>query len=427
MMKTIERLESQVRGYVRSFPTVFAKAEGAVLTDTEGRQFLDFFAGAGALNYGHNPEPLREALLRYITSGAPTHTLDMATVAKVELLEEIERTLLKPRGLDYRVQFPGPTGTNAVEAALKLARKVTGREGVIAFTNGFHGMSLGALSVTGNAFKRAGAGVPLGHTNFMPFADYLGDEADTLTYLETFIKDSSSGVDLPAAIILETVQAEGGVNVASFAWLQRLRKLTREHGILLIIDDIQVGCGRTGPFLSFEPADIEPDILCLSKSMSGFGLPFAITLFRPELDVWSPGEHNGTFRGHNLAFVTATAALRTYWQDDALPRATARKHETARKRLEAIAARHPELGASVRGRGMILGLDVGDTGLAGRFSRAAFDRGLLIETAGPTDNVLKLLPPVTLTEAELNQGLDIIDEAVDAVMAENGPSPRVVA
>lgn len=426
MMDTIERLESEVRGYVRSFPTVFARAEGCRLYDDRGRSWLDFFAGAGALNYGHNPAALQEALVRYITSNAPTHTLDMATVAKAELLEELERTLLKPRGLDYRVQFPGPTGTNAVEAALKLARKVTGREGVIAFTNGFHGMSLGALAVTGNAFKRAGAGVPLGNTNFMPFADFLGDEADTLTYLETFLTDSSSGVDLPAAIILETVQAEGGVNVASHDWLRRLRRLTAKHGILLIVDDIQVGCGRTGPFLSFEPADIVPDILCLSKSLSGYGLPFALTLFRPELDVWQPGEHNGTFRGHNLAFVTATAALRHYWKDDALPRHTAAAHDIARERLQAIAARYPELDASVRGRGLILGLDVGDTGLASRFSRAAFDRGLLIETAGPTDNVLKLLPPVVISLAELREGLDIIDAAVDAVMAERedptGPS-----
>ena len=214
-IKTIERLESEVRGYVRSFPCVFTHAKGARLTAEDGREFIDFFAGAGVMNYGHNHPALKTALLEYLAEDHIIHSLDMATAAKVRFLERFEEVILKPRGLDYRVQFPGPTGTNAVEAALKLARKVTGRERVLSFTNAFHGMTLGSLAVTGNAFKRAGAGVPLSHTTLMPFDSYLDEgEEQSLKLLEAMLSDEGSGIDKPAAAIIETVQAEEGVNVA---------------------------------------------------------------------------------------------------------------------------------------------------------------------------------------------------------------------
>ena len=414
MLETFERLESEVRGYCRSFPTVFERAQGAELVDEQGRRYLDFFAGGGVLNYGHNPPELRERLIDYLTSGGIVHSLDMATTAKREFLETFERLILKPRDLDYKLQFPGPTGTNAVEAALKLARKVTGRERVMCFTNAFHGMTLGSLSVTGNSFKRAGAGIPLTMAQPMPFAGYLGDQ-NTLEYLEAFLKDSSSGIDTPAAIILETVQAEGGVNVASDEWLQRLEQIARRYEILLIADDIQVGCGRTGPFFSFEPAGLRPDMVCLSKSLSGFGLPVSLVLLRPELDVWAPGEHNGTFRGHNLAFLTATEALQIWWSDDRLERETARKAEVVVSALEKIAKQHPRLCVEVRGRGLIQGLDVGSGEVASEISRAAFESGLLIETAGPEGNVVKPLPPLTIGDDLLRKGLDILTRSVESV------------
>jgi len=312
-MEIFDRLESEVRSYCRSFPTVFTTAQGHLLRDEQGREFIDFFAGAGALNYGHNHPALKARLLDHIAGDRITHSLDMATEAKREFLETLHRVILAPRRLPHKVMFPGPTGTNAVEAALKIARLVTGRTNVIAFTNAYHGMTLGALAVTGNAGKREGAGVTLGNVARMPFHGYMGSDLDTIDLLEQYLADGSSGMDPPAALILETVQAEGGVNVASIPWLRRLGKLLDRHGILLIVDDIQVGCGRTGSFFSFEAAELEPDIICLSKSLSGYGLPFAITLLKPELDQWEPGKHNGTFRGHNLAFVTATAALETFW------------------------------------------------------------------------------------------------------------------
>ncbi len=423
-IKTIERLESEVRGYVRSFPCVFTHAKGARLTAEDGREFIDFFAGAGVMNYGHNHPALKTALLEYLAEDHIIHSLDMATAAKVRFLERFEEVILKPRGLDYRVQFPGPTGTNAVEAALKLARKVTGRERVLSFTNAFHGMTLGSLAVTGNAFKRAGAGVPLSHTTLMPFDSYLDEgEEQSLKLLEAMLSDEGSGIDKPAAAIIETVQAEGGVNVARMEWLRELAAILKRHDVLLIVDDIQVGCGRTGPFFSFEPAGIEPDIICLSKSLSGFGLPLAVTLMRPELDVWAPGEHNGTFRGHNPAFVTATAAL-GFWADDQLEREVGRKAAWVEQRLGALLERLP-VEASLRGRGLIQGIEFADRSLAGEASRAAFERGLIIETAGVDDQVLKLLPPLMIPDADLAAGLDIVDAAVTEVARRKAPGRRV--
>ncbi|HEX4496906.1 MAG TPA: diaminobutyrate--2-oxoglutarate transaminase [Thermoanaerobaculia bacterium] len=409
-METFSALESEVRTYSRCFPAVFARATGSELFDEGGRRYLDFFSGAGTLNYGHNNPRLKARLIEYLQADGITHSLDMATAAKRAFLERFEKTILRPRGLRYKVQFVGPTGTNAIEAALKLARKVTRRTNVVFFSNAYHGVTLASLAVTGNAAKRAGAGVPLAHAVPVPYDGYLGDQ-DSLRYLEAFLDDPSSGLDRPAAIVLETVQAEGGVNVASAEWLRRLAELARRHGILLIIDDVQVGCGRTGTFFSFESAGITPDIVCLSKSISGFGLPMALVLLRPELDQWQPGEHNGTFRGLNLAFITAAEAL-SYWENDELTREVLRKSELARGRLEAIAARHERLEARVRGRGLILGLDLRVKGLGDKVALEAFHRGLLIEAVGPHDNVLKLLPPLVITDAELLEGLDIIEDAL---------------
>jgi diaminobutyrate-2-oxoglutarate transaminase len=416
-MEIFERLESEVRGYCRSFPTVFTHARGARLTDENGRGYVDFFSGAGALNYGHNDPAMKEALLRYIADDGIIHSLDMATAAKAEFLEALEDIVLMPRELHYRIQFPGPTGTNSVEAALKLARKVTGRETIVSFTNAFHGMTLGSLAITGNAFKRRGAGVPLTLGDTMPFDGYLGEDTDTLDYFEALVNDEGSGVDTPAAVILETIQAEGGINVAGVEWLQRLERICRAHDILLIVDDIQVGCGRTGPFFSFERAGLAPDMVCLSKSLSGYGLPLAILLIRPDLDVWDPGEHNGTFRGHNPAFVTARAALETYWRTGALSRRVSEIGETLRARLEAVVETTPGLDAEVRGLGLILGVACEQPAVAGRICRAAFERGLIMETAGPEGNVAKVMPPLTVHELTLKEGLEILESAVHAAVA----------
>ena len=407
-------VESEVRSYCRSWPTTLATAKDSWVTDTEGRTFLDLFAGAGALNYGHNNAVLKEALLQYLAGDGIVHSLDIATTAKQQFLETFERLILAPRKLDYKVQFPGPTGTNAVEAALKLARKVTGRESVISFTNAFHGMTLGSLSVTGNSMKRAGAGIPLVHATPMPYDNYFGGVTEDFHWFERVLDDSGSGLNRPAAVIVETVQGEGGLNVARLEWLQELANLCRKREILLIVDDVQMGCGRTGAFFSFEEAGIVPDIVTLSKSISGYGLPMALTLFKQELDVWSPGEHNGTFRGHNPAFITAAKALETYWADSVFAQDTADKGALVRDGLERIAAAHE--GVSARGRGMAQGLRFEQADLAEQVCRAAFERGVLMETSGPSDEVVKLLPPLTTSRSDLETGLDVLAAAVTATV-----------
>ncbi|WP_433527197.1 diaminobutyrate--2-oxoglutarate transaminase [Nocardia pseudovaccinii] len=408
-----EELESNVRGYCRAWPTVFTTASGSWLRAEDGKEYLDFFAGAGALNYGHNNPVLKQPLLDYIAGDGITHGLDMSTVAKRGLLETLRDTVFTPRGLDYKVQFPGPTGANAVEAALKLARKVTGRETIISFTNAFHGMSLGALSVTGNAAKRAGAGVPLVHAAHMPYDGYFDNTTADFQWMERVLDDTSSGFDRPAAVIVETVQGEGGVNIARPEWLRHLSELCTARGILLIVDDVQMGCGRTGPFFSFEIAGITPDIVTLSKSIGGYGLPLALVLFKPEHDVWAPGEHNGTFRGNNPAFITAQAALEHFWSDGTLQASTEAKGQRIGAALTQAAEYFP--GISTRGRGLVHGVVFDDPSQAGKVCQVAFERGLLVETSGSLDEVVKLLPPLTVTDEEVEHGLRVLTGAIGTV------------
>ncbi|HEX2130761.1 MAG TPA: diaminobutyrate--2-oxoglutarate transaminase [Actinophytocola sp.] len=416
-MNVFETVESEVRSYCRSWPVVFDRATGSWLYDEDGRGYLDFFAGAGALNYGHNNPVLKQALVDYIMRDGVTHSLDMQTVAKRDFLETFTGTVLGPRGLDYKIMFPGPAGANAVEAALKLARKITGRESIINFTNAFHGMTLGALSVTGNSMKRGGAGIPLVHATPMPYDNYLDGKVEDFLWFERLLEDSGSGLNEPAAVIVETVQGEGGINVARDEWLRGLADLCKRHGMLLIVDDVQMGCGRTGPFFSFESAGITPDIVCLSKSIGGYGLPLALTLLRPELDVWEPGEHNGTFRGISPAFVASTEALRTYWRDDKLEKSTLAKGEQVGRVMTELAEAHPGTQMLAKGRGLARGLSFETGEVASKVCRAAFDRGLLMETSGPDGEVAKVMPPLTVTDEELADGLDRLTAAVHAVCA----------
>jgi diaminobutyrate-2-oxoglutarate transaminase len=281
---------------------------------------------------------------------------------------------------------------------------------MINFTNAFHGMTLGSLAVTGNSMKRGGAGIPLVHSTPMPFDNFLGGKTPDFVWFERLLEDSGSSLNAPAGVIVETVQGEGGLNAARVEWLQGLADLCKRHGLLLIVDDVQMGCGRTGPFFSFEIAGITPDIVCVSKSISGYGLPMALTLFRPELDVWGPGEHNGTFRGQCPSFITATAAIKHYWADDALEQATKAKSEKIEATLNTIANETP--GVHVRGRGLAIGLGFAEAPLADKVAAAAFERGMLMETAGPNDQVAKLMPALTITEDELEEGLDILTESV---------------
>lgn len=410
------RRESNVRSYVRSFPAAFKSGSGSMVQDEAGLTYIDFLAGCASLNYGHNDPDMKQALIDHICADGIAQGLDLATTTKRAFMEAFEGHILEPRGLDHRMQFTGPTGTNAIEAAIKLARKATGRTNIVAFTNGYHGVSLGALATTGNRHHRGGAGVPLSGVHRAPFEGYYGPGIDTVEMLARMLDDPSSGVDAPAAFLLETVQGEGGLNVASAGWTQALAALARRHGALLIIDEVQAGCGRAGTFFSFDSLGVVPDLVAMSKSLSGFGLPMSLLLIRPEHDVWRPAEHNGTFRGNNHAFVTARVAIEKFWSDGAFAAEIERKGELVAARLAEIGAVIP--GSRVKGRGMMRGLDVGSGELAAEISRACYAEGLIIETAGAHDEVLKVLAPLTTPDDVLEAGLAIVERAVTSALAQ---------
>ncbi len=409
------RRESEARSYCRGIPATFTSAKGSEMTDADGKSYIDFLAGCSSLNYGHNDPDMKAALVDHIAGDGLAHALDLHTDVKADFLGAFEEHVLKPRGMDHRVMFTGPTGANAVEAAMKLARKVTGRTNIIAFTNGFHGVTLGALAATGNSYHRGGAGITLNGVTRMPYDGYMGESYDTTELLEKMLNDASSGVDKPAAIILETVQGEGGLTAASPEWVRRVADLAKEHGALLIVDDIQAGCGRTGTFFSFEGMGIEPDIITMAKSVSGFGLPMALTLIRPQHDVFGPAEHNGTFRGNTHAFVTAKVAIEKFWADEKFQQDIAVKSLLLTTALEELAGMVEN--SRMKGRGLMQGVDVGSGELAGEICARAFEKGLIIETSGPNDEVVKVLAPLTTSEATFRKGLNILlDSARDVLV-----------
>lgn len=416
MKENITSRESEVRSYCRKYPTTFVKAKGCYLYDENNNKYLDFLAGAGALNYGHNNDEIKEEIIKYMMRDGVTHSLDMYTDAKEEFIETFTKKILEHRSLDYKIQFCGPTGTNAIEAAFKLARKNKQRNNIIAFSGAFHGMTLGSVAATSDAFSRNGAYVPLTNVTHMPYPVGCNADFDTLKYLENVLNDDHSGIDKPAAIVLETVQAEGGINVAPIEWLQGLEQVCKKHDILLIVDEVQVGNSRTGNFFSFERAGINPDMVVLSKSIGGFGLPMAILLMKPELDLWKPAEHNGTFRGCNLSFVGATAGINYNIEHNINQNVLENAKYIENYINEKIISKIPEI--ELRGIGLIWGIDfskVGNDNIVKYIIKECFDNGLIIEAAGRKDLVLKILPPLIINKDELKEGLDIINEASQKV------------
>lgn len=412
-MDVFADVESEARSYCRYWPTIFGRAEGATLFDEDGTAFIDFFSAASSLNYGHNHPVLQDALVRYISSGGVAQALDMSTVAKREFLEAFRDIVLVPRRLDYKVQFAGPSGASAVEAALKLARKLTGRDLVLGFTEGFHGMTAGALQVSDPSYRHyLGLSVDQVRRS-IPFDDGLSVASSEL--FEEALLETGVVPKEVAAVILEVVQGEGGVRPARRSWLASLAEFCRINGILVIVDDIQAGCGRTGPFFSFEEFDLVPDMVCLSKSISGYGLPLALLLIGRPLDRWLPGEHSGTFRGNNLAFVTAKAALDEFWCDRELSMMTESRAGAIEARLLGLATRFPETVRSISGRGMFWGVTLPSGTVASQVRAAAFSKGLLIETCGRSGDVLKMLPALTITDGELYTGLATLEESISHV------------
>jgi len=419
MNDPIESKESNVRSYARLFPAIFEKARGSLLWDAQGKEYIDFFCGAGSLNYGHNPPSVIHALTEYLRQDGIVHSLDMVTAAKVEFVQKFNEIILAPRGLDYRLQFTGPTGTNAVEAAIKLARKQTGRSHIVAFTRAYHGHTLGALALTANQYYHSDIFGSHNNVTHLPYDGYLGD-FDTSLILEKMLNDPSSGLPLPAAVILETLQSEGGINLASSSWLQRVAELCKSHDIRLIIDDIQIGNGRTGKFFSFEHAGVIPDLVCLSKSI-GCGLPLSLVLIRPDLDIWKSGEHTGTFRGNNLAFVAGAAVLE-HWLDPTFEQSIIERGNIIQAHMNKLLSRYPDCAIELRGCGMVWGLDVVRGTVARQIIDKAFEEGLILEASGSDDNVLKMMPALTIDTETLHEGLQRLESAVDAVLGSSAPA-----
>ncbi|MDM7457891.1 MAG: diaminobutyrate--2-oxoglutarate transaminase [Paracoccus sp. (in: a-proteobacteria)] len=414
------RRESAARSYCRGIPALFTSARGSIMCDAEGTKYIDFLAGCSSLNYGHNDPDMKAALIEHLTGDGIAHALDLHTEAKAGFLDAFERHVLIPRGMDHRVMFTGPTGANAVEAAMKMARKATGRTNIIAFTNGFHGVTMGALAATGNGYHRGGAGIDTQGITRLPYDGYA-EGVDSAALLEQMLADKSGGIDAPAAIMLETVQGEGGLNAASTDFIRKVAQIARDNGALLIIDDVQAGCGRTGRFFSFEEAGVVPDLVPMAKSISGFGLPMALVLVRPQHDVFGPAEHNGTFRGNTHAFVTARVAIEKFWATPDFQTALAGKARLIERRLGELAALIP--GAYLKGRGLMRGVDVGSGDLAGAICARAFEGGLIVETSGNEDQVVKILAPLTTPDALFERGFDILLDAARHVLS----SSRIAA
>jgi len=417
-----QQWESELRGYCRLYPTVFKSASNARQVDEAGKSYIDFFAGAGVLNFGHNNPRMKKAIIDYIEADGVAHSLDMHTTAKREFLQGFVDTILKPRNMNHRMTFMGPTGTNAVETALKLARRVTGRQSVVAYTSGFHGMTLGSLAATANSYFRNAAGVPLEHVLRQPFGCEKvclgcnkGCGMASLDALRGQLENSSSGLEPPAAFLVEAIQAEGGVHVASAEWLRAVGQLARDVGALFIIDDIQAGCGRTGSYFSFDGMGLDPDIITLAKGIGGFGTPLAMNLVKPEHDDhWQPGEHTGTFRGQGLSFVAGREAL-AYFEDDALMTEVAAKGQRMAGRLQAFAD-SKDHAMQVRGKGMMQALDVGDGAITKEVCARSFRDGLLLGASGTGGSTFKLIPPLTIPDEDLDEGLDIFLRNLETVL-----------
>jgi diaminobutyrate-2-oxoglutarate transaminase len=424
--------ESNARSYPRRLPVALARAAGAVVTATDGRQYLDCLAGAGALTLGHSHPVVVAAVREALDAELPWQTLDLTTPAKDAYVAELFSHL--PVELaGGRIQFCGPSGADAVEAALKLAKAATGRRSILAFRGGYHGMTHGALAVTGNvAVKEPFAGLagevhhlPFPYPYRCPFGVGEGGHEIGSRYLERLLDDPLAGHARPAAVLVEPVQGEGGVLPAPDRWLRELRRITAERGIPLILDEVQTGGGRTGTLFAFERAGVVPDVLVLSKAIGG-GLPLAVVVYREELDRWAPGAHAGTFRGNQLAMVAGRAALR-YTAEQRLPERAAALGERLAGRLRAVRAAARCVG-DVRGRGLMIGVELVDPdagpdelgarppapALARRVQAGCLDRGLIVELGGRDGAVVRFLPPLVITPDQLDA---VADRFADAVAA----------
>lgn len=428
------RHESQVRAYPRCLPLAIDRAQGVWVWDTRGQKYLDFLSGAGALALGHHHSEVDDEITTQIAKYLPYQTLDLTSPVRNCFMKELLSFLPSQFAREPRVQFCGPSGADAVEAALKLAKIYTGRSGIFSFQGGYHGATSSALSVTGNlAMKRRISGIMPG-VHFLPYPYSfrcpfgLGGDAGAragLSYLESILADPESGIEKPAAVILEVIQGEGGVIPAPKFWLQELRRITREHSILLIVDEVQSGIARTGAPFAYQASGITPDILVLSKAVGG-GLPLSVLVFDASLDVWQRGEHRGTFRGNQLAMAAGTKTLQIIRRDKLCRHATAMGKRLLQG-LKEIASSEPDIVGEVRGRGLMVGMEIvhgtaaksgcpppHGTERAARIQREALKRGLIIECGGRHSCVIRFLPALISEKEHIDRSIGIIADAIKA-------------
>ncbi|MGW2014137.1 diaminobutyrate--2-oxoglutarate transaminase family protein [Streptomyces sp. NPDC001927] len=418
--------ESAARTYARSLPIVPVRARGLTIEGADGRRYLDCLSGAGTLALGHNHPVVLEAIKKVLDSGAPLHVLDLATPVKDAFTTELFATL--PAGLadNARIQFCGPAGTDAVEAALKLVRTATGRSGLLSFTGAYHGMTAGALDASGGATDVRVTRLPYPQNYRCPFGVGGPRGAELAArWTENLLDDPKSGVTTPAAMILEPVQGEGGVIPAPDDWMRRMREITAARSIPLIADEVQTGVGRTGAFWAVEHSGVVPDVMVLSKAIGG-SLPLAVVVYRAELDAWEPGAHAGTFRGNQLAMAAGAATL-AYVRENRLADRAATLGARMLARLQGLAAVHPCIG-DVRGRGLMIGVELVDpesadadadvppvdSALAVAVQQECLHRGLIVELGGRHSGVVRLLPPLTLTDEQAEAVLDRFADALAA-------------
>jgi diaminobutyrate-2-oxoglutarate transaminase len=424
MLAWQDSVESNARTYPRHLPIAISEAAGSFVRDLDGNVFIDFLAGAGVLSLGHNHPELMKVVTEQL--GKLTHGLDFPTPAKEEFIRA--ETSMLPSALQgkMKIHFCGPTGANAVEAAIKLCKTATGRGDIISFQGGFHGSSAAAMALTGLLEQKSPISNPMPGVHFFPYSYCtrcpVGLTPETCstncaTYLDHSLHDNLGGIPLPAAVILEMVQGEGGVIPATVEFVQKVRAVTHELGIPLIVDEVQTGCGRTGTWFAFEQYGIEPDVIVASKALSGIGLPVAVIFYNKSLDVWAPGAHTGTFRGNQLAFAAGAAAVQIMHREDILGNVRARGDQIAR--LFAPLKQNPWV-RDVRGRGLMWGIEMADpaTGkpagdLARDIQTSALGRGLILECGGREDCVVRLLPPLNVTEETVNTGCELLREAIN--------------
>lgn len=417
-----DRMRQQAAKYVQSIPTDARQASGSLITTQTGAEVIDFYSGAGTLNYGHDNDLLSTKLCNYLKTYAATPARYGINRARDLFFKTVQHTLLEPRNWDYTLQLSGPTGANALEAAVRIARKAKGRQNVVSFTQGFKVTEASGLAVSAGALLDQAAGVSLSNAVFMPYDGCFGPDVDSMAYLERLLDDQAGSAQRPAAVVVETVLGQGGVNVLTWRWLSELQALCQRHDMLLIMDDTQVGCGRTGHFFSFETAAIQPDIIVLSKSLSGFGLPMSVLLLHPSLPAQTQEAGSGRVatacQDQELALVTAAHALQEYWQDDQFSSAIRRKEGLVRDWLENIVHSYPQVSMMARGRGLIQALVMPEgSGLAVKAAATALQHGLAIDTSGANEEVLKVLPALTITDDLLLRGLEIVDRVVAQTLA----------